>query len=209
MAVLATGTREANTPPYQEMPHLPVLIDEDGAVRARLGTSATPSAVLIGTDRRPVGAVASGERLIRRLLVGAPHRARPRRRGRQRRRDTPPRPAEGVGKPADELQLTDVVSPADGVVRHLNGEATILLDMSTGATVLLDQIGALVWSVLDGVSPLRRDRRPTWQRCSRRRSRRWGPTCWSSSAPSAGAACSPACRRPGTRRASQVPVATG
>jgi hypothetical protein len=154
VAVLAIGSREANLPAYQDMPQLPVLIDEDGAVRDQLGTSATPSAVLIGADGRPVGAVARGEQLIRRLLVGAltDDRVGAAPGGPAAAPAAPP--AAGLGKAADELELTDVVVPATDVVRHLNGEATILLDMSTGATVLLDQIGALVWSILDGVSPL-------------------------------------------------------
>ena len=54
----------------------------------------------------------------------------------------------------EDLNLSSVVTPRPGVQPHGLGESTVLMDTGTGATVVLDQIGALVWSVLDGESPL-------------------------------------------------------
>lgn len=149
VAALATGTAEANRSSYADVPHLTVLLDE-ADVRTDLGISATPSAVVVGPDGMLASGVASGEALVRRLLVStvtgvetAPD-------------DVGDGPAEEGGDDisVDELDLAAVVGPRDGVQRHGLGESTVLMDPSTGATVALDQIGALIWSVLDGHSAL-------------------------------------------------------
>lgn len=145
VAVLATGTAEANLTSYADMPHLRVLVDESG-VREELGTGSTPSAVVIGPDGVIASAVANGEPLVRRLLVSAVTGAEI---------DDSPAEVDHDGIPADELGLDSVVGPRPSVQTHPNGDSTVLLDTATGATVVIDQIGALVWSVLDGSSPLR------------------------------------------------------
>jgi thiol-disulfide isomerase/thioredoxin len=149
VVALATGTREANLPSYADLPALPVLVDEDGTVRELLGTGATPSAVLIGPDARLASRVAGGEALVRRLLVATVTGTTP-----DPTLDDRP-DAEADGLPAAELDLDAVVAPRPGVQQHQLGESTVLLDPATGATVVLDQIGSVVWSVLDGASPLR------------------------------------------------------
>ncbi len=81
VVALATGTAEANLPSYADVGPLTVLVDEDAGVRTALGTSATPSAVVIGPDGRLASPVAGGE------TPGTPaagrhrHRHRPRGRG--------------------------------------------------------------------------------------------------------------------------------
>lgn len=142
VAALATGSREHNLASYQEFAHLTVLLDEDGTARQRLGTTAAPSAVLVGPDGRLASGVASGEALVRRLLVQAltgttVEEAEP--------------DAEGV--PAADLEPTSRVSRRPSVESHDLGGSFVLLDTATGATVMVDALGALVWSVLDG-SPL-------------------------------------------------------
>ena len=142
VAVLATGTVEQNLAAYAEMPHLPVLVDVDG-VREELGTSGTPSAVLIGTDRRLLSGVAGGERLVRRLLAEAATDG-----------EIGDEDPDTSGRPVDSLTLDDVVGPRPTVEVHELDGAALLLDRATGATVTVDQLGALVWSVLDGTAPL-------------------------------------------------------
>lgn len=148
VAVLAIGTPEANQRAYEAVPHLPVLLD-DQEVSQQLGTTATPSAVVIGADGVVASPVAGGETLVRRLLASTLAGAEV------------GEPAEGgdaedgeSGTPADELDLDSVVRPRGTVAVHQIGESTVLLDTTTGGTVAVDQIGALVWSVLDGTSRL-------------------------------------------------------
>ncbi len=148
VAVLAPGTAGSNTASYADVPHLPVLVDEDGAVRQSLGTTATPSAVLVGPDRRLASGVAHGETLVRRLLVSVLTGTHV--------DESVPEPESGTleGTPADEIDLSSAVGPRPTVQTHALGESTVLLDSTSGATLVLDPIGAVVWSVLDGASPL-------------------------------------------------------
>ncbi len=138
VAVLASGTPEANRTAYDEMPHLPVLLDE-GGVRDQLGTTGAPSAVVVGADGRVTSGVANGEQLVRRLvrnfLTGA---------------DVVDAEIDDEGLPADQLSLDSPVRARPGVEAHALHKSTMLLDTATGATLVVDQIGALVWSVLDG-----------------------------------------------------------
>jgi hypothetical protein len=145
-AVLATGTAEANRPSYAEAPHLTVIVDE-GDVRTELGISATPSAVVIAPDGSYASGVAHGERLVRQLLVSTVTGVEP-------PNDVLPESDSTEGPAADDLVLTSVVGPRDGVQQHELGESTVLLNPATGATVALDTTGSLVWSVLDGSSRL-------------------------------------------------------
>ncbi|MGH8893033.1 MAG: PqqD family peptide modification chaperone [Actinomycetes bacterium] len=145
VAVLATGTRESNLASYDGMSHLPVLLDEAG-VRQQLGTAAAPSAVVIGRDGFVSSGVATGERLVRRLLASTIA-------GTELGTD-PVDSGTDDGIPANEIDLSSTVSPRPGVSVHTTGESTVLLDTATGATVVVDQIGALVWSVLDGTARL-------------------------------------------------------
>jgi hypothetical protein len=62
--------------------------------------------------------------------------------------------AEPTGTPVEDLDLTSTVAGRSTVEAHPAGETTVLLDTSSGATVAVDQIGALVWSVLDGSGTL-------------------------------------------------------
>jgi hypothetical protein len=48
------------------------------------------------------------------------------------------------------LDLDSPIRSRPGVETHPLGDSTVLLDTATGATVVVDQIGALVYSVLDG-----------------------------------------------------------
>ena len=147
VAVLATGDLSVNQKAYAEWPHLPVLVDE-GGVRRSLGTTGTPSAVVVAPDGRLASGVAAGERLVRRLLVTAL---------------TGAEPVEGPGEPqefpeewptADQIDLAAVVGRRPGVEQHALGEGTMLLHPASGASVVLDRTGALVWSVIDASSPL-------------------------------------------------------
>ena len=151
VVALATGTAEANLPSYADLGLLTVLVDEDAAVRTALGTSATPSAVVIGSDGRLASPVAGGENLVRRLLVATVTGAD--------LADTETETGSSADQADDEreavdLGLADAVGPRPGVQRHELGDSVVLLEPATGATVALDQTGGLVWSVLDGTSPL-------------------------------------------------------
>jgi hypothetical protein len=148
VAVLATGTLESNLAPYADAPHLTVLIDSD-RIRDTLRISSTPSAVVIGPDGLLASGVASGEERVRRLLVQTLT-------GTQVEEIDPSEPHndDPDGTPIDEVDLSSTVAARAGVEAHQVGDTTVLLDTATGATVALDQIGALVWSVLDGSDPL-------------------------------------------------------
>jgi hypothetical protein len=148
VAVLASGPREHNLAAYTDVPGLIVVLDEQN-VRTQLGIGSAPAAVVVTPDGHLASGVAGGEDLIRRLVVStvtgtdsadaAPSAERTAR--------------DGID--ADGLDLASVLSPLPGVQRHPLGGSTVLLDPSTGATVALDQVGSLVWSVLDGTAPLR------------------------------------------------------
>jgi thiol-disulfide isomerase/thioredoxin len=147
VAVLATGTPEANAASYADTPHLTVVID-DGDVRARLGTTGTPSAVVVGPDGRLASGVAGGEALVRRLLVTTVTGVEP------DLAESPHTDAADAEMTVDELDLESAVGPRPGITQHALGESAVLMDPSTGATVVVDATGALVWSVLDGTSRL-------------------------------------------------------
>lgn len=145
VAVLASGTSATNRPVYEDVPHLTVLVDEDGAARRGVGISGPPAAVVVGPDGLLASGVATGEDLARRLMVTL-------------------LAGDGVGEPStmiqrggmpvDEIELNSVVSPGRTVQRHQLGESTVLVDTATSATVVLDRVGALIWSVLDGQATL-------------------------------------------------------
>lgn len=126
---------------------MPVLLDESGELRTALGTRATPSAVLVQPDGRLRGGVANGASLVRRLLAVA-------------LADDETLLMHGVtgatteGEPASSIDLGTVVAPRATVQRHDMGDKALLVDPVTGAAVTVDQVGALVWSVLDGSSRL-------------------------------------------------------
>jgi hypothetical protein len=147
LAVLATGGAEANRASYADAPHLTVIVDDDD-IRSGLGTSHTPSAVLIGPDGWLASGVASGEALVRRLVVttvtGVELTELP--------GSADPAADEGVA--AQDLDLAAAVGPRPGVQLHDVGGSAVVMDPMTGATVVLDPIGAVVWSVLDGTSRL-------------------------------------------------------
>ena len=141
VAVLATGSLDANQLAYANHPDLPVLVDEDG-VREALGSTGTPSAVLIEADGTLSRGVANGEVRVRRLLasalagveLGGPVDAD--------ERDDDMNP--------DDLDLDSVVRPRSTVDVQTLGESQVLVDTSTGGSLVLDRLGSLVWSVLDG-----------------------------------------------------------
>ncbi len=149
VVALATGTAEANLPSYADAGPLTVLVDEDAGVRTALGTSATPSAVVIGPDGRLASPVAGGETLVRRLLVATVTGT-----DLGDAETDPPADRADDEREAVDLGLADAVGPRPGVQRHELGDSVVLLEPATGATVALDQTGGLVWSVLDGTSPL-------------------------------------------------------
>jgi len=145
VAVLAHGDPDLNRASYEDFPRLTVLLDEDGAARRGLGTSAPPSAVIVGVDSVPVTGVAAGEERIRHMVVreltGVDATAEP-------------HPSEMEGRPVDELDLGSVVRPRSTVQEHPLGESTFLVDTATGVTLILDRIGAVVWGALDGTASL-------------------------------------------------------
>jgi hypothetical protein len=101
--------------------------------------------VLVDPDGRIRGGQASGERLLRRLLAAALSGDAP---------DLQPA-TEEHGEPVDSIGLDSVVSAKPTVTRHETDNAIVVVDESTGAGASLDPIGGLVWSLIDGVSPLR------------------------------------------------------
>jgi thiol-disulfide isomerase/thioredoxin/uncharacterized membrane protein YphA (DoxX/SURF4 family) len=143
IAVLATGTLEANIDAYADHPHLPVLVD-DGSVRLLLGNLGNPAAVLIDQSGRLASGVAAGEPLVRRLVTeavagGEVGDARP--------------PRDGIL--VDDLGLDSVVEFAPTVEVQELGPSALALDRATGAAVTLDRIGAVVVTGLDGTASLR------------------------------------------------------
>jgi thiol-disulfide isomerase/thioredoxin len=142
VAVMSRYHAAANAEAYEEFPRLEVLIDEDAEVTKAFGVFGTPAAVLVGSDGRVRGGLASGERLVRRLLAAALAGTEP----------DLASPHEDSGAPADSLDLDSVVLPRPTVTSHEADGATVLVDEETGAGATLDQVGAIIWSVLDGGS---------------------------------------------------------
>lgn len=143
VAVVASGGAEPNAEAYADSPDLPVLLDDLDLGRT-YGVRGTPGAVLITPDGQRAGGVAQGERLVRRLLAAALSG------------EVPDLQAEvePSGAPAESIELDSVVAPRRTVTAHAVDEQTILVDEASGASHSLDQIGGIVWSVLDGASPL-------------------------------------------------------
>jgi thiol-disulfide isomerase/thioredoxin len=144
VAVVSRNGASENADAYAQFPRLEVLLDEDGAVIRAFGVTGTPGAALIGPAGILRGGLAIGERLVRRLLAAAVSGEEP---------DFADLMNE-TGIPADSLHLGSVVLARRTVTRHETVDGTVLVDEDTGAGATLDQIGAIVWSVLDG-SPLR------------------------------------------------------
>jgi hypothetical protein len=125
---------------------LPVLLEDDWDVRRQLGTIATPGGALLlpdGTVAKTAGGTTALRRLLAEALSGAwaPVEQAP--------------PAEGL--PAGSLDLDHAVRPHAQVAVHDlegRGERVVLVDRDTGASADLDRAGTLVWSCLDGASPL-------------------------------------------------------
>lgn len=145
VAVLASGPEEANRVVYAETPHLNVLLDEP-EVRREIGVTSTPSAVLVNADGRLASGVAVGERLVRQLLAAALSGITT---------DELLDETEALeGVLAADLDLDSVVHPRDSVETFPLDDGAVLLDTRTGATVSVDPLGALIWSVLDGSGTL-------------------------------------------------------
>jgi hypothetical protein len=98
--------------------------------------------VLIEADGTLSRGVANGEVRVRRLLasalagveLGGPVDAD--------ERDDDMKP--------EDLDLDSVVRPRSTVDVQTLGESQVLVDTSTGGSLVLDRLGSLVWSVLDG-----------------------------------------------------------
>lgn len=145
VAVLASGSEESNRVVYADASHLTVLLDEP-EVRREVGISATPSAVLVGPDGRLASGVASGERLVRQLLAGALSGVAP--------EELVTESENPDGVLAADLDLDSVVRPRQTVEVFPLEDGAVLLDTRTGATVSVDPLGTLIWSVLDGTGTL-------------------------------------------------------
>ena len=117
-------------------------------MRTALGSTGTPSAVLVDADGHFRGGVANGEDLVRRLLASALT-------GDDIQLEETGAAAENEGEQADSIELDSVVVPRATVVQHPLDDQTVLIDTDNGATVAADQIGSLVWQVLDGTTALR------------------------------------------------------
>ena len=145
--VVSRYTLEANAGSFADVPRLDVAIDEDASAAASFGVVGTPTAVLVDPDGRVRGGSAAGERLVRRLLAAALSGEAP---------DLHPATEQpDSGAPADSIDLDSIVTAKPTVTRHETDGAVILVDETTGAGASLDAIGGLVWSLVDGVSPLR------------------------------------------------------
>jgi thiol-disulfide isomerase/thioredoxin len=145
VAVISRYSMAANLDTYGDAPTLDVLVDEEAEVAKGFGVVGTPSAVLIGPDGRLQGGVASGERLVRRLLAAALSGEAP----------DLTSTLEESGEPADSIDLDSVPAPRQTVTTHTADGVTVLVDEESGAGATLDDIGAIVWSVLDGSGSLR------------------------------------------------------
>ena len=145
--VVTRHTAEANAESFADVQRLDVAIDEDASVAASFGVVGTPTAVLVDPDGRVRGGRAAGERLVRRLLAAALSGEAP---------DLHPDTEQlDSGAPADSIDLDSIVTAKPTVTRHETDGAVVLVDETTGAGASLDAIGGLVWSLVDGVSPLR------------------------------------------------------
>lgn len=146
VAVLASGPEESNRVAYAEAPHLNVLLDDEPQVRYEIGVVATPSAVLVDTEGQLASGVAGGERLVRQLLASALSGVTT---------DELVGESEASdGVHAADLDLESVVHPRETVETFPLDDGAVLLDTRTGATVSVDPLGALIWSVLDGSGSL-------------------------------------------------------
>lgn len=147
VVVVASGGRERNQEAYEgQQPPLTVLLDDDDTIRPLFEIRGTPGAVLVDPDGTLRGGTASGERLVRRLLATGLAG------GRHEQADSGARPAEGID--AASLTLSSIVTPRVTVTAFATDEGTVLIDEADGASISLDQIGGIVWSLLDGSSPL-------------------------------------------------------
>ena len=142
VAVVGSGGHESNVGAYGDLPPHPVLLDDAGDLRDLYDLRATPSAALIDAGGRLRGSVAGSDR-VRRLYAAA---------------------LSGAGIVLSETDADDPAWPGaglDSVVTRGTAElaagedgSTTLVDTATGATVVLDPVGSVVWSVLDGRSSL-------------------------------------------------------
>ncbi len=188
VVALATGTREANLASYAEYPALTVLVDEPGTVREALGVSGTPSAVVVGPDGRTDSRVASGEPLVRRLLVATVT-------GTDADLGAADLDTDGDGVPAAELDLDAVVTaPGDGPAARAGGVPGAARpgdrrDRRPGP----DRLGGVVGARRHRPAAARSS---TTSRTSTVPPSRWSArTCCASCARSARPACSRACWR--------------
>ena len=140
VVIMSRFAPEANAEHYADFPRLEVLIDEDAAVSLAFGVMGTPSAVLVGPDGRRRGGLATGERLVRRLLAAALSGDEP---------DLATAHDE-TGASPDSLTLESAVRPRVTVTTHEADGTTVLVDEETGAGATLDPVGAIVWPLLDG-----------------------------------------------------------
>jgi hypothetical protein len=145
VVVLAHGSADQNRTAYEDFPRLTVLLDEDGAARRGLGTSAAPSAIIVGADGVPVNGVAAGEQRIRHMVIHELTGVDP---------TIGTHSREVVGTSVDELDLGSVVRPRSTVRQYPSADSTLLVDTATGVTLILDRIGVVVWSSLDGTASL-------------------------------------------------------
>lgn len=145
IAVIAHGNADTNRDDYAGASGMPVLLDADGAVREAFGIRGTPAAVLVAGDGRLMGPIASGELLVRRLLAA----------GLSGTEFEPHSHVDDVsGAPAESITSDSVLRPRATVSSVPREQDMILVDDATGASVSLDGIGSIVWSVIDGTSPL-------------------------------------------------------
>ena len=160
-------------------------------MRDSFGIHGTPAAVLVGGDGRLMGPIASGELLVRRLLSA----------GLSGTDFEPHNHVDVSGAPAESITGESVLRARETVSSMPREQDVILVDEATGASVSLDGIGSVVWSVLDGTSPLGRS--STTSRTSSARPVRSSSTTRSSwPGPWVGPGCSRASRRSRRRRRS-------
>lgn len=146
VAIVGGGGAGPNAAAYEDgVPSsLQVLLDDDNAILDAYGVIGTPAAVLVDPDRViRGGVVAAGELLVRRLLAAGLAGTEP---------DTGHQQIEGVA--ASSLSLTSIPRPRQTVTSHQQPEQTVLVDEAVGASVSLNPIGGVVWSVIDGRSSL-------------------------------------------------------
>jgi thiol-disulfide isomerase/thioredoxin len=149
VAVVAPGDAAANRDDYPADSGLTVLLDAGGGLRDAFGISGGPAAILLDTDARVMGPVAYGEALVRRLLsaalLGVDFQTVDFHTG-----DA----LDETGAAAESISRESVLRPRETVTSSPGEQGVVLVDETTGASVSLDGIGSVVWSVLDGTSPL-------------------------------------------------------